>query len=106
MATSVRSFLSHDFSACTDSYIHTLHWFLACQGFVYIKLVLYWLYYAPNRQHHIVTGEKLWLDRGSNPGPLADLANTLPLSHPVISPTTFHLNSTSVTINLAQPLYL
>ena len=29
-------------------------------------------------------------DRGSNPGPFADHANTLP-SHPVISPTTFHL---------------
>ena len=32
-----------------------------------------------------VTGEKLWFDRGSNPGPFADRANTtteLP-SHPV-----------------------
>ena len=30
-----------------------------------------------------VTGEKLWLDRGSNPGPFADPANTLPLSYRV-----------------------
>ena len=28
-----------------------------------------------------VTGEKLWLDRGSNAGPFADRANTLPLSY-------------------------
>ena len=28
-----------------------------------------------------VTAEKLWLDRGSNPGPFADRANTLPLSY-------------------------
>ena len=28
-----------------------------------------------------VTGEKLWLDRGSNPGPFTDHANTLPLSY-------------------------
>ena len=31
--------------------------------------------------HTYVTGEKLWLDRGSNPGPFADRANTLPLSY-------------------------
>ena len=30
-----------------------------------------------------VTGEKLWLDRGSSPGPFADCANTLPLSYRV-----------------------
>ena len=44
----------------------------------------------------IVTGEQLGLDRGSNPWPFADRANTtteLP-SHPVISPTPFHLNPT------------
>ena len=46
-----------------------------------------------------VTGEKLWLDRGSNPGPFADLVNTtteLP-SHPVISPTILQLKPTPVT---------
>ena len=38
----------------------------------------------------------MWLDRGSNPGPFADRANTTSelASHPVISPTTFHLNPT------------
>ena len=44
-----------------------------------------------------VTGEQLWLDRGWNPGHFADRVNTLPLrylSHPVISPETFHLNPT------------
>ena len=29
----------------------------------------------------IVAGEKLWLYRDSNPGPFADLENTLPLSN-------------------------
>ena len=33
------------------------------------------------RYEPFVTGEKLWLDRGSNPGPFADHANTLPLSY-------------------------
>ena len=28
-----------------------------------------------------ITGENVWLDRGSNPGPFADRANTLPLSY-------------------------
>ena len=31
--------------------------------------------------HIIVTGEKVWLDRGSNPRPFADRVNTLPLSY-------------------------
>ena len=42
----------------------------------------------------------LWLNRGSNSGPLSKRANTLitELSrHTVISPTTFHLKPTSVT---------
>ena len=34
---------------------------------------------------------------GSNPGPFADLANTLPLSYPVIAPTILHLKPTPVT---------
>ena len=49
--------------------------------------------------HPFVEGEKLWLDQGSNPGPFDDLTNTttkLP-SHPVISPTTFHLKPTPLT---------
>ena len=45
--------------------------------------------------HPFVEGEKLWLDQG----PFDDRTNTtteLP-SHPVISPTTFHLKPSSVT---------
>ena len=46
---------------------------------------------------HYVKGEKLWPDWDSIQGPFADRANTLPLSYPVISPTTFHLKPTQVT---------
>ena len=45
--------------------------------------------------HPFVEGEKLWLDQG----PFDDRTNTtteLP-SHPVISPTTFHLKPTPLT---------
>ena len=55
-----------------------------------------------------VTGEKLWLDRGSNPGPFADRTNTtteLP-SHPVISPTILHLKATPVTLLCGKLLYI
>ena len=37
-----------------------------------------------NRANPYVTGEKLWRNRGSNPEPFADHANTLPLSYPAI----------------------
>ena len=56
--------------------------------------------HAPTHKH-IVAGEKMWLDRDSNPGFFADDANTLPLSYRA----TWSYHQQHFTLNLPRLQY-
>ena len=57
---------------------------------------------------YLVVVKKLSPDQDSNPGPFADRANTTTelQSHRVISPTTFHLKHTLVTVYISLKSFL